>query len=231
MKYDNTQMDIATFLVASIHDMKNSVSVMSAVLGDVLKSIDPHRFPESGRIGQVYYEAQRVNDHLIQLLGLYKIQQGYYPFDPQDWPLEDFVAEVMDRVRPLAESRSLTVTADCPNGVMGYFDRELICGIVVQALNNALRYTRSQVRLSVAEARGQLTIRVEDDGRGFPEHMLRGQGTEPNQAVSFTSGSTGLGLYFSTIAAAMHKNHDQTGATRLENGGSLGGGVFILTLP
>lgn len=231
MKNNQTQLDIATFLMASIHDMKNSVSVMNAVLGDVLKSLNPEQFPECDRIGQVFYETQRVNDNLMQLLGLYKIHEGYYPFDPQDWPMADFVAEVLERVRPLAKTRNMVLQAECAEGLMGYFDWDLICGVVVQALNNGLRYTRSEVRLTVAEEQGHLQIRVEDDGQGFPENMLINQASTPQKTISFVSGSTGLGLYFSTIAAAMHRNHGQSGYTRLENGGSLGGGVFVLTLP
>ena len=227
----NPKLDITTFLVASIHDMKNSVSVMSAVLEDVVRTADPEIFPEVKQIGQVLYEAQRVNDNLIQLVALYKIDQQFYPFDAEEHDLSEFVEEALARVKPLASNRGLEVLCDCPPGLFWYFDRELIFGAIVQALHNGLRYTRSQVLLQVREHAGNLELRVEDDGPGYPRHMLEEDDPLPTQAIRFATGSTGLGLYFSAVAAHLHRNQGRSGATRLENGSSLGGGAFILTLP
>ena len=43
--------------------------------------------------------------------------------------------------------------------------------------------------------------------------------------------STDLGPYFSIEVAKMRKHRERHGALRLENGGSYGGGCFVLTLP
>lgn len=225
------RLDITTFLVASIHDMKNSVSVMNALLEDVVRTADPEVFPECKQIGQVLYEAQRVNDNLIQLVALYKIDQQFYPFDAQEHELDEFIEEALARVTPLATNRGLKVSHDCPAGLRWYFDRELIFGAIVQALHNGLRYTHSQVSLRVREVDGRLELRVEDDGPGYPKHMLEDDEALPTQGIRFATGSTGLGLYFSAVAAHLHRNRGATGATRLANGSSLGGGAFIMTLP
>lgn len=225
------KLDITTFLVASIHDMKNSVSVMNAVLEDVVRGATPAGFPEIKQIGEVLYEARRVNDNLIQLLALYKIDQQFYPFDAQEHELDDFVEEIMGRVAPLAANRQLVVRHNCPPGLRWYFDRELIFGAITQALHNGLRYTHSQVLLNIREKAGLLEFRVEDDGPGYPQNMLEEEEAQPIQGIRFATGSTGLGLYFSAVAARLHRDRGLTGSTRLENGGSLGGGAFILTLP
>lgn len=57
------------------------------------------------------------------------------------------------------------------------------------------------------------------------------EGIKVNRGVSFNTGSTGLGLYFSSIVAKMHKNQGRTGDILLENGGKFGGGCFVLRLP
>jgi len=49
--------------------------------------------------------------------------------------------------------------------------------------------------------------------------------------VRFSSNSSGLGLYFSSEVARMHRHRQRTGAIALENGGELGGGCFVLRLP
>jgi len=71
---------------------------------------------------------------------------------------------------------------------------------------------------------------VEDDGPGFPPSFLAV--SNPTQTgIDFTTGSTGLGLYFARTVAEMHKSRGRTGSLRLENGGAMGGGCFILQLP
>jgi two-component system sensor histidine kinase SenX3 len=51
------------------------------------------------------------------------------------------------------------------------------------------------------------------------------------KGVNFATNSTGLGLYFSSEVAKMHRNRKLVGSVRLENGGVLGGGCFVLRLP
>jgi len=223
-------LDITTFLVASIHDMKNSVAVMNAMLEDAVHQQQDHSCPACSQIGQVFYESQRVSDNLVQLATLYKIDQQFYPFDAQEHDLSEFLDEVLARIAPLAQFRKVAVRHDCPDELRWYFDRELIFGTIVQALHNGMRYTKSRLLLSVRQTEGMLEFRVEDDGLGYPSSMLEGE-VSPNQGIRFATGSTGLGLYFSAVVARIHRNRGKTGSTRLENGGQLGGGVFVLTLP
>ena len=49
--------------------------------------------------------------------------------------------------------------------------------------------------------------------------------------VNFLTNSAGLGLYFSSEVAKMHRHRGRHGTLRLENGGRYGGGCFILRLP
>ena len=98
------------------------------------------------------------------------------------------------------------------------------------ALNNAIHYTKDSIRLVVMQKEAYLEIRVEDNGKGYPPEMLGADMTK-HSGVNFVTGSTGLGLYFSSIVAKMHKHRGKQGSVKLENGGSLGGGCFILCLP
>jgi len=224
------KLDMSTFLLSSIHDMKNSMGVMAAYLQDAL-SDRAETAPEARRnTAQALYEAKRVTDHLVQLLALYKIDQAFYPYDPQDHALTDLAQEAMGRVVDLAEMRGIELTSDCPEALYGWFDHELILGVVVQALHNALRYANSQVRLAIHGHEAGVRIRIEDDGPGFPDFLLA-QGNALERGIRFETCSTGLGLYFAAVVAGMHKGAGHVGRIHLENGGDLGGGIFMLELP
>jgi signal transduction histidine kinase len=232
------KLDITTFLLSSIHDMKNSLGMMAAYLEDALAepgnaaaAVDT---PARKKTAQALYEAQRVNNHLIQLLALYKIDQAFYPFDPQDRPLADLAREVLARAQPLADSKNITLDCECPEELYGWLDYELVSGVLVQAIYNALHYAKSHVLLSAVELEHGISLRVEDDGPGFPEFLLA-QGNAVQRGISFDTGSTGLGLYFADVVAHLHKAgpdaNPRTGSIRLENGGRLGGSCFSLDLP
>jgi hypothetical protein len=49
--------------------------------------------------------------------------------------------------------------------------------------------------------------------------------------LDLQGGGTGLGLYFSATAAALHSKQGRTGLVRLQNGGALNGASFALYLP
>jgi signal transduction histidine kinase len=231
------KLDLSTFLLSSVHDMKNSLFMMARYLEDALaqtpgeaETSNPGNTLARQKTVQALYEAQRVNNHLIQLLALYKIDQAFYPFDPREQSLADLAREALARVLPLAGSKGVMLDSDCPEDLFGWFDYELVFGVVVQAIHNALNYTRGKVLLTAAASDGGILLTIEDDGPGFPEFLLE-QGNAAQRGISFETGSTGLGLYFAQVVARLHQAGNTSGRIRLENGGRLGGGCFSLHLP
>lgn len=224
------RLDIATFLVASIHDMKNSLSVMASWLETGLRQSTATDSPLHAGTAKALYEAQRINDNLLQLLALYKIDRDYYPFDPAEHNLEEFGRELLDRVDGLGAGRGIVMDLDCPPDLLWWFDHELVFGAVLQALHNALVYTRGRITLGFAVGNGKLEIRVRDDGPGYPGELLA-SGDAISRGICHASGSTGLGLYYSGVVARLHQNLGRAGFTRLENDPTTGGGVFLLCLP
>lgn len=222
--------DITTYLLSSVHDMKNSLGVMVATLEGLIGEVPP--LPPEARLplARTLHESQRLNDRLIQLLSLYKINHGFYPFDPADQDVNEFVSEVIAQAYPMAQAGNIVLSSACAQGLSGFFDRELIFGAMLHALHNAIHYTRGQVCLVADTHDGQLELRVEDDGQGYPASMLDTPPT-PDGEIDFCSGSTKLGIYFSSIAAQLHRHGGRKGHIRLENGGRFGGSCFILTLP
>jgi signal transduction histidine kinase len=144
------------------------------------------------------------------------------------------VDQVKGQARMLLQSRGVTLDVEFPADAIWTFDEELIIGVLVHAINNAIRYTRDRIRLSVKVDGDYLELRVEDNGGGFPPAILETGADAMNTGggkVNFLNNSSGLGLYFSSEVAKMHKHRQRHGGIALENGGALGGGCFILRLP
>jgi two-component system sensor histidine kinase SenX3 len=225
--------ELFLFLAVSAHDMKNSISVLSGTLERLLDGATPETEKAYGQMGQMLYQTRRLNDNLMQLLALYKqVGKPGYPFDAQPLEVGQVVEQVVALSRVLLDSRGIRLELDVDSDLIAHVDEDLIVGVVSHAVNNALHYTRDRILLAAREVDGQLEIRVEDNGAGFPPALLAaGAPGSGDIGVNFATNSAGLGLYFSSEVARMHQHRGRHGAVRLENGGQLGGGCFILTLP
>lgn len=222
-----TPPDISAFLASAVHDMKNSIGVMVNYLETSLAELGPDA---QEKAAPMLYEVKRVNDNLLQMLAIYKIGNQFYPFDLAENPIDEFVREIIEQNKTLLDYSGIALEVEIDEGLTWYFDYELVSGVISHALNNATHYTRDKLRLSVKEEGGELVIRVEDNGSGYPKSVLE-TGDAVGKGVDFASGSTGLGLYFSSMVAKLHRNGGKTGSITLENGGPLGGSCFILRLP
>ena len=85
------QPSMEFFLASSVHDMKNSVSILISGLENALLRFDPDVFADHADITRMIYETKRINNNLVQLLSLYKTDNEMYPFDPQSQAVSDFL--------------------------------------------------------------------------------------------------------------------------------------------
>ncbi|MRW93817.1 sensor histidine kinase [Duganella sp. FT80W] len=223
--------ELFMFLASTVHDMKNSISVLSGTLENLLAAHPSNSAPEFGQMAQMLYQTKRLNDNLIQLLALYKdVGKPGYPFDPAPRSVRELVELVSGQAQVLLQSRGITFDVEYPQHAIWTLDEDLVIGVLVHAINNAIRYTRDRIRLAISIDGDYLELRVEDNGDGFPDAMLQ-SGASAKSAINFLNNSSGLGLYFSSEVAKMHKHRQRHGSIALENGGPLGGGCFILRLP
>lgn len=228
---EQEDINFSDFIASSIHDMKNSLNIqigfLEELMGECRGKVD-----ESVRkqLGHTIYEANRMNVNLIQILSLYKLGKSIYPMDISEQSVREVLEEVVLQDQFIMNQKGIAVSVDCDEDCYWYFDRDLVSGVLVNALNNAYHYTTDKIRIAALIRDGMLEIRVEDNGRGYPESMLQESITD-SKGISFATGSTGLGLYFSSRVAGMHRNAGQQGGLAIENGGAYGGGCFVVKLP
>lgn len=222
--------NIDHFLASSVHDMKNSVTSLLAGLEKTLTVAEMEKLSTYSELVQVNQEAKRIRNQLVQLLIAYKLGQKIYPFDPQEICLSDFLYELEVQYRSLVKIHRITMDIRVDADLYWYFDEDLIGGVIGNAINNAARFARNRILISAETLGNKLVFRIEDDGCGYTDQILQKHG-DFMRSVSFYEGNTGLGLYFATLAARMHRNYRHAGELHLENGGSLGGACFIFRLP
>lgn len=224
-------LDFTSILASAVHDMKNSLSMLLNSLEEVAEFCQPTTPDDVGKLAQLQYEGKRLNGQLVQLLTLYKIGKSQYLLNLDEHDVADFLQEATLHHRELFKLREVALTVEAPAGLSWFFDRNLVHGVLNNVLNNAYKYTRDRVAVTAHVEQGMLALRVCDNGEGYPESMLQRENDHQKTGVSFNSGSTGLGLYFSQQVATLHQHKGQQGQITLDNGGIDGGGRFTILLP
>jgi signal transduction histidine kinase len=185
---------------------------------------------EDPRFSTLQHESKRLNNNLIALLSLYKIENERLSTNIEEIHLEDFLEEVVIDNQTLADTRGVLLKFDCDEMLVGYFDEWLIRGALNNVIGNALRYTKTKIVIYADSVDDHLVIKIEDDGNGFPQAMIDAQEAF-NQTGKKSEGHTQLGLYFASMVAHLHKNGDKSGYIELSNRQNLSGGCFSICLP
>jgi signal transduction histidine kinase len=180
-------------------------------------------------LSRIKYGSSQIGQRLAHVLALYRIAQGRYELDIDYHDACEVLREIVVETHSLIDDRGIEISIGTCEGLYGFFDREMVRGILVNAVHNSLHYAKGKVLLSVALEDGFLRFRVEDDSQGYPSEVLENGGRRAK--LDLCGGGTGLGLYFSETVAALHRNQGKSGFIRLSNGGALHGAVFSLYLP
>lgn len=224
------QAPFALLLASSVHDIKNSLGMLLSTLEDVIQQQPAQDDRQRLRYATLQGEAARINNALIYLLGLYRLQETRLPVRLEEVYVGEFLDEQRAQQQLLFDVRGLALTVDCDERLSAYFDPTLIAGIIDNVLVNAARYARTQVAVSAAaDADGGLCIEVHDDGPGFPDRILEAV-LNHDRGIDFSSGSTNLGLYFAVEVARLHRRGERCGSVELTNLDA-GGSCFRLRLP
>ncbi|MDZ3829473.1 MULTISPECIES: sensor histidine kinase KdpD [Pseudomonas] len=230
MNQDEQALDFSTVIASTVHDMKNSLAMLMQAHSQWLARL-PQAQRSGAEQGVIDFEFAHLNGMLVQLLGLYKLGVNQMPLQPAYHELDDFIEAQLAAHQEVFASRGIIATYEVdPLSPLGFFDRELVASVLGNCINNAIRYARESLLITVSDEAGQLVLSINDDGDGYPAEMLERQ-ADYVQGINHGSGSTGLGLYFANRIAALHQRNGVVGHTEISNGGPLGGGVFSLYLP
>ena len=139
----------------------------------------------------------------------------------------DLLTDVADSLRPLAESKGLTLRVQVPEGLTLTGDMDALIRLFVNLLDNAIKYTeRGEIMLAARSEADELIVDVTDTGIGIrPAHLPRIFDRFYRVDTARSAGGAGLGL---AIAQQITQAH----GGRLEVRSTPGvGSTFSVCLP
>ncbi len=217
------------FMADAAHELKTPLTVIKGNVEVTLKkdrSAEEYREVLIGNLAQV----ERLIALTRPLLTLALFAGDHPPITLKPLSLDTLLKELAGELAVLAEDRQITLVlqTDAVPPVMG--DEGWLRHLVINLLDNALRYTPAggTVTVLLGQAGAQVTVAVRDTGPGIaPEHLphLFERFYRAESARDRDSGGSGLGLAIVKEIAEAHG-----GTVRVES--DVGkGSVFIVTLP
>jgi two-component system phosphate regulon sensor histidine kinase PhoR len=190
------------FVANASHELKTPLASIKAyteslldwALHDETRSV---RFLE-----QIDEQAERLNQLILDLLSLARLESGQEIFDHQPMSLIPVLESCVEAHRERAATKSLVLTFD-PGGLDGETlvraDEEAMRQIADNLIDNAIKYTpeNGSVRVSCRTREGAIAMEVADTGIGIPRDDLPRifeRFYRVDKARSRELGGTGLGL-------------------------------------
>lgn len=209
-------------VAAALHDAKNALAALQVWLDQARKQAP------SEPLEQAKIMATRLGTQLVELLAVYRQEQGSLRMSVADHDLCDFIDDLRTEW-VLAPGSKIAVVWDqegsAPRLGAWAFDGYLVKMVLLDALRNAERQEPKHIELKLSADADGLRFIILDDGPG-----LGGQQPEHGDMPMHTSGS-GLGLSFARIIAEAHRNpKGQSGRVEIMNAPE-GGALFFLQLP
>jgi signal transduction histidine kinase len=147
---------------------------------------------------------------LVQgLFELAKIDQNEFTVEKEKIMFDNLIQKVVERIYPAVEEGEIEFSYNCPDDVVIAVDPERIQQVLLNILDNAIKYTPrgNPVHLEVFQDDSEVLIVISDSGEGIAEEDLKyifERLYRAEKSRSRSKGGSGLGLTIAKEIVALH---------------------------
>ena len=178
-------------------------------------------------------EAQRLTQIVEDLFTLTRADAGQYPLSPHEFYLDELVADCTHAARSLASAKQISLTCEVPEELLIRADEALLRRMILNLLDNAIKYTPAGGRVTVSCGRSgaEYALSVTDSGEGIPAELQQRvferffRVDKARTRSEQDGGGAGLGLSIARWIAEAH--HGRLILARSDSSGS----TFSALLP
>ncbi|QMU79598.1 two-component sensor histidine kinase [Streptacidiphilus sp. PB12-B1b] len=200
------------FVANVSHELKTPVGALSLLSEAVQDASDD---PEAVRrfAGRMLIEATRLTSLVQEIIELSRVQDDNRLVDPEWVPVDELVAEAMDRCRHQAAAKQIVMAAGGIAGLNLHGNRGQLAAALGNLVENAVNYSPARTRVAIAARKvpggssDTVEISVTDQGTGISEkdrERIFERFYRVDPARSRATGGTGLGLSIVKHVAASH---------------------------
>ena len=191
------------FISMAGHQLRAPLTVIKGYTSLIMEgTIDGASQKIKDTLGKVMFSTDQLVKLVSSLLDLSRIETGKIRYEFIEGDLAAVVEEVIDKFRPNAQKRGLSIVFENKAGdALNTFDRDKIREAAVNYLDNAIKYSASGTTIAVTlELRdGHIRLSIKDGGFGISQEdipKLFGKFSRLNEARNIDPNGIGIGLYF-----------------------------------
>jgi heavy metal sensor kinase len=196
------------FVADASHELRTPLTVMRGELESLAQDRQLGRETRE-TLGSVLEEVERLAEIVESLFALSRLDAGEVSAEWRRFDLAELAATTAEQMSLLATDKNVSVACQSLPGVMVEGDPARLKQVIVNLLDNAIKYTPAggRVRLTVRREQGFAILEVADDGIGIPAEALphvfkrffRVDGSRSRE-----QGGAGLGLAIVKSICAAH---------------------------
>jgi len=213
---------LGTMVATVSHEIKSPLGIVRST-ADILKKRIAKLAPGNENLAQIIIdETTRLNTIVTEFLDFARPQEPKL----QQHDLIQIIRRVIGFIRPLAEEKAITITADLePEPIYKQVDEDMIYRVFLNILINGIQAMADGGSVRVTAMRdpdGRAVVRIADTGSGMSAEMV-GQIFQP----FFTDKRKGTGLGLAIAHNSIERHHGEILVDSSEGVGS----TFTVILP
>jgi signal transduction histidine kinase len=212
------------------HELKTPLAAVRTS-AQVLEVTDVNKETKAEMLDIILRNIDRQTNLVNDLLDLSRIESGRMELKFEKLSLDSIIADSIESVRPAAKEKGIALEIKLKEDLSSVNgDREKLTQVIINLLNNAIKFTPSgkgKIAIKARELNGQVEVRVSDTGIGIPlEDMgkIFDKFFQVDSTLTREAGGTGLGL---AICKGIIEAHNGKICAESELGK---GSTFIFTL-
>jgi PAS domain S-box-containing protein len=188
-----------------VHDLKSPLSAIGGYL-DILRARTADRLTadEAECVDEALWLTRKMSGMILSMLDLHRLENNEMPLNRQPCDLAQLVREALDLVGRRKRGPELSTEAP-PAPALAFCDPDIIRRVIVNLLDNALKFTpeTGQIQVRIEPDRDVTRVSVKDNGSGIPPEFHK-KIFQRFAQVETRKYSTGLGLAFCDMAVRAH---------------------------
>ncbi len=188
------------FLASISHELRTPLTYVKGY-ADIARREGVNEEERNKYLHIIYEESEHLSSLVKDLFELAKIDQHSFVIHKEKVSMCEFMKNLLNKIEPAFQKKKIHLSITCPTGVYANIDRSRFEQVMINLLDNALKYSSSEstvaLEVKVNEATNKLTISVSDEGIGIPESeipFIFNRFYRVEKSRSRESGGTGLGL-------------------------------------
>ncbi|WP_338762248.1 ATP-binding protein [Massilia sp. METH4] len=219
------------FLAMLAHELRNPLAPIGSAAA--LLALDGTNIDHVKRSSSVIRrQVQHMTALIDELLDVARVTRGLIKLDKTVLDAKQVVAEALEQVRPIIESRNHTLqVSQPPLSAFVRGDQKRLVQVIANLLNNAAKFTPEGgiIRVELAIDRQHVRVTVQDNGVGMSRSLIDKAFelfTQAERTSDRSQGGLGIGL---ALVRSLVELHD--GVVFAESDGADQGARFTVCLP